>query len=92
MTAQGATPGGRASASALLPGVALTAALAFAAWLLHQLAAPRGLSGLILALGLGTALRNTARLPALCRAGVAFSLRRVLRLAVVLLGLTVRPS
>ena len=34
-------------------------------------------------------LRNTAGLPAVCRAGVAFSLRYVLRLAVVLLGLQI---
>ena len=88
MAAQGASPAGRASTYyALLPGVALTAALALLASLLHQLPFLGGLSTLILALGLGMALRNTAGLPAVCRAGVAFSLRRVLRFAVVLLGL-----
>jgi uncharacterized integral membrane protein (TIGR00698 family) len=71
----------------MLPGVALTAALALAALLLQRLAFLRGLSPLILALGLGMALRNAAGLPAVCRAGVAFALRRLLRLAVVLLGL-----
>jgi uncharacterized integral membrane protein (TIGR00698 family) len=87
MTAAGPSTAGRASVRALLPGVALTAGLALAALLLQQLAFLRGLGALILALGLGMALRNTAGLPAVCRAGVAFSLRRVLRLAVVLLGL-----
>jgi uncharacterized integral membrane protein (TIGR00698 family) len=87
MTAQPPAPDRRVSAYSLLPGVALTAALALVALLLRRLPFLGGLSALILALGLGMALRNAAGLPAVCRAGVAFSLRRVLRFAGVLLGL-----
>jgi uncharacterized integral membrane protein (TIGR00698 family) len=71
----------------LLPGLVLSATLALSALLLRQVPFLQGLSPLILALGLGMALRNTAGLPAVCKSGVAFSLRRVLRFAVMLLGL-----
>src|SRR5215472_11887535 len=72
---------------ALLPGVILSAGLALLGVALRQISFLHGLSPLILALGLGIALRNTVGLPAGCRAGVTFSLRRVLRLAVMLVGL-----
>jgi uncharacterized integral membrane protein (TIGR00698 family) len=67
--------------------VALSAALALLALLLRQVPVLAKLSPLILALGLGMALRNVVGLPAVCKAGVVFSLRRVLRFAVMLLGL-----
>jgi uncharacterized integral membrane protein (TIGR00698 family) len=67
--------------------VALCAILALLAMLLRLIPVLQNLSPLILALGLGMALRNTLGLPAVCRPGVTFSLRRVLRLAVMLLGM-----
>jgi uncharacterized integral membrane protein (TIGR00698 family) len=71
----------------LLPGVVLSASLALLALLLRQISFLQGLSPLILALGLGMALRSIIGLPGICKTGVAFSLRRVLRFAVMLLGL-----
>jgi uncharacterized integral membrane protein (TIGR00698 family) len=87
MTAPGPRSAGNTPAFTLLPGIALTAAVALGASLVRQLAFPSGFSALIVALGLSLVLRNTVGLPAACRTGVAFSLRRVLRFAVVLLGL-----
>jgi uncharacterized integral membrane protein (TIGR00698 family) len=88
MTPPVSPPSRLAAVFALLPGVLLSATLALLAillrWLLPFL---QGLSPLILALGLGLALRSAVGLPAVCKSGVAFSLRRVLRFAVMLLGL-----
>jgi uncharacterized integral membrane protein (TIGR00698 family) len=87
MTPPASSPTRAAAVYRLLPGLALSAALALLALLLRQVPLLAKLSPLILALGLGMALRNAVGLPAVCRAGVAFSLRRVLRFAVMLLGL-----
>jgi uncharacterized integral membrane protein (TIGR00698 family) len=87
MSAPSPTSAGKPSAYALLPGVALAAALALAATLLQLVPLLNRLGALILALAFGMALRNTIGLPAVFRPGVVFSLRRVLRFAVVLLGL-----
>lgn len=70
----------------LLPGVALTAVLAWLARWLHGIPAISGISALMLAILLGMALRNTAGVPASMQSGIRFSMRRLLRLAIMLLG------
>jgi uncharacterized integral membrane protein (TIGR00698 family) len=87
MTPPVSPPSRAAAAFGLLPGVLLSATLALLAILLRRLPFLQGLSPLILALGLGVALRSAVGLPAACKSGVAFSLRRILRFAVMLLGL-----
>ena len=83
------TPSLRASVSAfgaLAPGLALTLVIALLATALHAMPGLDVLSAPILATGLGMAVRNLAGAwPAAAR-GQAFVLRRLLRLAIVLLG------
>lgn len=77
-----------------LPGVGLALVLALLAQALSE-AIGRGLLGLprsplspvMLAIVLGMAVRNTVGIPAWSEAGVRFSLVRILRLGIVLLGL-----
>ncbi|MDE2573087.1 MAG: YeiH family putative sulfate export transporter [bacterium] len=76
-----------AEAGGVLPGLALTAAIAALAVWLHGFSPLGALSPLILAIALGTLVRNTIGTPAIAQPGVTFSLKRVLRLAIVLLGL-----
>jgi uncharacterized integral membrane protein (TIGR00698 family) len=87
MTPPVSPPSRAAAVYGLLPGVLLSAVLALLALLLQWLPYLQKLSPLILALGLGVVLRSAFGLPAVCKSGVAFSLRRVLRFAVMLLGL-----
>src|SRR5579872_3944663 len=70
-----------------LPGVALTAAIAGAALWLHQLPGVAVFSPLFIAIAIGAAIRNVWALPSAAQEGVTFSVRRILRTAVVLLGL-----
>ena len=72
---------------AVLPGVALTAALATGATALRRLPWLGHFSPLILAILLGAALHNLLGSPARALPGIGFSLRTLLRLGVVLLGL-----
>ncbi|ALK09230.1 YeiH family protein [Blastochloris viridis] len=74
-------------AAGLLPGLALTGAVAGAAALLHLLPGLGDVSPMILAIVLGIAVRNLVGTPNWARAGFAFAVRRVLRFAIVLLGL-----
>lgn len=71
----------------LLPGLVLTAMLAALAWSLHGLPLLGVFSPMILAILLGMVFHNLIGTPVRARAGVAFSLRRVLRLGIILLGL-----
>lgn len=71
----------------LWPGIALTAAIAAAAFGLRQLPYMGALSPMILAILIGMVLHNAIGTPARARPGVAFSMRRILRFAIVLLGL-----
>jgi uncharacterized integral membrane protein (TIGR00698 family) len=71
----------------LLPGLLLTVTLAAVAFALRNLLGIIALSPLIIALVLGLALHNTVGTPAVFKPGVVFSMRRILRLAIVLLGL-----
>lgn len=70
-----------------LPGIGLTVGIAGTAFLAHQVPGISVLSPLILAIVIGTALHNIIGTPAWAKPGVKVSLRRVLRLGVILLGL-----
>jgi uncharacterized integral membrane protein (TIGR00698 family) len=74
-------------AAALLPGLLITAGLAACAYLLRTLPGVRTLSPMVLAIVLGMAVRALTGSPEAAQPGIGFSLRRVLRLAIVLLGL-----
>src|SRR3990172_1075265 len=76
----------RARAGALLPGVAAGAIIAAAAGMLGRLIPLIGAP--VLALAAGVAIRNTAGLPAVHVPGLEYTLKRLLRLAIVLFGAT----
>lgn len=71
---------------AVLPGLALTGAIAAGAFALRQLPGVAMFSPLILATILGMLLHNLLGTPAIAKAGVTFSLKRILRLGIILLG------
>jgi Predicted membrane protein len=70
-----------------LPGIAVCAALAGCAYGLRALPGVGDLSPMIVAIALGVLIRNTVGIPALLSSGIGFSMRRLLRLAIILLGL-----
>jgi uncharacterized integral membrane protein (TIGR00698 family) len=72
---------------ALLPGLLLSAAIAGAGFGLRQLPGLTLFSPMILAIVAGMAFHNLIGTPGRAKAGVTFSMRRILRLAIVLLGL-----
>ena len=74
------------SALAVLPGVSLAAAIAAAAFLMRHIPGIATFSPMILAIVIGMAFHNAVGTPSSAKAGIAFSLRRVLRFAIVLLG------
>ncbi|MBI1261826.1 MAG: putative sulfate exporter family transporter [Rhizobiales bacterium] len=71
----------------LLPGLGLVLLIASLATALHALSWLHALSPLILAITLGMIFHNVIGTPAAARAGVKFALRRILRAAIILLGL-----
>jgi uncharacterized membrane protein YadS len=71
----------------LLPGISLSATIAGVAFALKQLAGISILSPLILAIVVGAAIRNSGGMPAAAQPCVTFSARRLLRAAIILLGL-----
>ncbi len=71
----------------ILPGILLTAAIAGSAFALHDVPGVAAFSPMILAIAIGIAFHNLIGTPRRARAGVAFSLRRILRFAIILLGL-----
>jgi uncharacterized integral membrane protein (TIGR00698 family) len=73
--------------SRLLPGLLLTTGLALMATLVNTLPAFNLLSPLILAVVLGIVVRNTVGYTVLFKPGITFTLKRLLRLAIILLGL-----
>jgi len=73
--------------AALLPGIALCAAIAAAAFTLRQLPGIGLLSPMILSIFIGIGLHNLIGTHRFAKAGVAFTMRRILRAAIVLLGL-----
>jgi uncharacterized integral membrane protein (TIGR00698 family) len=68
------------------PGLIAVTLLAWASIELHTLPQLSAVSALMIAIVLGMLVRNTVGIPAACAPGIRFSLRRVLRFAVVLLG------
>lgn len=74
------------AAASLVPGTLLAAAIAALAFAARMLPGLEIFSPMILAILLGMAMQNTVGVPVRARPGVAFSLRRILRLAIILLG------
>ncbi len=73
--------------TALLPGLGLTVGIAALAFGLRQFPGFGILSPMILAILIGIAFHNLLGTPVRARAGVTFAMRRVLRFAIILLGL-----
>lgn len=71
----------------LLPGLLLTSAVGIAAYGVRRIPGMNNFSPMIIAILLGITLHNTIGTPRRAYAGVVFSMRRVLRLAIILLGL-----
>ncbi|MGZ5928746.1 MAG: YeiH family protein [Rhizomicrobium sp.] len=71
---------------AALPGLALTAGIALLAFALRQTPGVGMFSPMILATVIGMLFHNLVGTPAICRPGVVFSLKKILRLGIILLG------
>jgi uncharacterized integral membrane protein (TIGR00698 family) len=72
---------------AILPGLLLTSVLAASAYGLRQLPGMATFSPMILAIMIGIAFHNLVGTPVIAAPGVAFSLKRLLRIAIILLGM-----
>lgn len=72
--------------ASLVPGILLTAAIAGAALGLRQLPGVGMFSPMILAILIGILIRNALGTPAIAKPGIVFSMRRILRAAIILLG------
>lgn len=77
----------RTGAAAIWPGLVLTGAIAGAGFAARLLPGLGLFSPMILSIVLGIAFHNVVGTPLWAKPGVVFSLRRILRLAIVLLGL-----
>ncbi len=71
---------------AALPGLTLTGGIALAAFALRQIPGVGMFSPMILATVTGMLFHNLVGTPAICRPGVVFSLKKILRLGIILLG------
>ena len=71
---------------AALPGLTLTGGIALLAFALRQIPGVGMFSPMILATITGMAVHNLIGTPAICRPGVVFSLKKLLRLGIILLG------
>jgi uncharacterized integral membrane protein (TIGR00698 family) len=76
----------------LVPGIALAAALAWLARWLHDVPSISRISALMIAVVLGILIRNTTGVAAFMHDGIRFSMRRLLRLAIMLLGFQISMS
>jgi uncharacterized integral membrane protein (TIGR00698 family) len=74
------------SALAVLPGLLLAGAIAAAALVTRHIPGMATFSPMILAIVIGMAFHNILGTPSFAKPGIAFSLRRLLRFAVILLG------
>src|SRR5665213_2211622 len=83
----GPRPGSGRAALQNLPGLLLASLVAVSAYGLRQLPGMAAFSPMILAILIGIAFHNLVGTPAISRPGVTFSLRRLLRIAIILLGL-----
>ena len=72
---------------AIMPGLLLTSAVAASAYALRQLPGMGTFSPMILAILIGIAFHNFIGTPIVAKPGVTFSLRRLLRIAIILLGM-----
>jgi uncharacterized integral membrane protein (TIGR00698 family) len=80
------------SVGKILPGLILSCCIAGVGFFLSKLPYCTMLSPMILSIFLGMFFNNVIRTPKVCGPGVKFSLRRVLRLAIILLGLQLTVS
>jgi uncharacterized integral membrane protein (TIGR00698 family) len=71
----------------MAPGLLLTATIASTGFALRAMPVVGALSPMILAIVIGIAFHNLVGTPARAKAGVTFSLRRILRFAIILVGL-----
>jgi uncharacterized integral membrane protein (TIGR00698 family) len=71
---------------AILPGLLLTGAFATAALLTRRIPGMATFSPMILAIVIGMAFHNLVGTPAWAKRGITFSIKRLLRLAIILLG------
>lgn len=71
----------------LAPGLAVAALIACLAYLLRQLPGLGNFSPMIIAILIGILVRNTLGTHAVLTPGIGFSMRRLLRAAIILLGL-----
>lgn len=71
----------------VIPGVVLVGGITAAAYALRHVLGAGLLSPMIVAIGLGILFHNTVSTPMQAKAGVQFAMRRLLRLAIILLGL-----
>lgn len=78
--------------SSLLPGVALTTAIAGMAFALRLVPGLSAFSPMIIAIVIGMAAHNLRGTPVAAKTGVAFSMRKLLRFAIILLGLQLTAS
>jgi uncharacterized integral membrane protein (TIGR00698 family) len=78
--------------TAVVPGLLLTAGVAGLAFALRSVPGVAMLSPMILATLIGMTLHNVFGTPAWAKPGVTFSLKRVLRLGIILLGLQLMAS
>jgi len=76
-----------AAVMALVPGLLLTAGITIVAFTLHALPGLGLLSPLMIAMALGALYHNTLASPGWAKAGVLLAQKRLLRLAIILLGL-----
>ncbi len=81
-----ATDGFAEAVLAALPGLGLTGLIALAAFGLRRIPGVGMFSPMILATVIGMAFHNLVGTPASARAGVVFSLKKILRLGIILLG------
>jgi uncharacterized integral membrane protein (TIGR00698 family) len=71
---------------ALLPGLMMASVIATSAYGLRELPGMTTFSPLILAILIGTAFHNLVGTPPIAKSGVGFSMRRLLRFGIILLG------
>lgn len=72
---------------AVIPGLALTGAISGLSFGLRDIPHVSVVSPMILAIGIGIAIQNTVGTPVRAKLGVTFTMRRILRFAIILLGL-----
>lgn len=75
------------SNSTVWSGLLLAGAIAAAAFAINQIPALQRVNPMILAVFIGILIKSTLSVPASCAAGIKFSLQKLLKIAIVLLGL-----